>query len=183
MIVSLEDLDLIRYNWSNDRGYLMRRVQVRGKSIKIYLHRVVLERKLGIVLTSKNKVDHKNRYKADCRRSNLRLATKSQNGGNASIRRNKSVPYKGVWYYKPSGKFAARIVKDRRPIFMGYYKTAEEAARVYDKKAIELFGEFAATNVVLGLLPAGKPTEDSHSGGGAGPSASTGSATGLPEQL
>ena len=30
----------------------------------------------------------------------------------------------------------------------GYFKTKEEAALVYDKKARELFGEFAKTNFI-----------------------------------
>ena len=34
----------------------------------------------------------------------------------------------------------------KRHIRLGYHRTAEEAARAYDRKAIEMYGEFAYTN-------------------------------------
>jgi len=37
-------------------------------------------------------------------------------------------------------------------IQIGNFPTAIEAARAYDAKAVELFGEFACTNNDLGLL-------------------------------
>jgi len=40
----------------------------------------------------------------------------------------------------------ARISFNTKKIYLGSYKTKEEAARAYDKKAIELFGEFAQLN-------------------------------------
>ncbi len=42
--------------------------------------------------------------------------------------------------------FAAGITHAGRFIYIGYFDTAEEAARAYDAKAIALRGEFARTN-------------------------------------
>lgn len=39
-----------------------------------------------------------------------------------------------------------------RKIHIGCYGTAKEAARAYDKKTIEAFGDLAVTNASLGLL-------------------------------
>jgi hypothetical protein len=45
-----------------------------------------------------------------------------------------------------SKPWQARITFNRKTINIYAYKTEEEAARAYDKKAIELFGEFAQLN-------------------------------------
>ena len=42
--------------------------------------------------------------------------------------------------------FMAKIQFQKKHIHIGYYMTAEEAAIAYDKKAREVFGEFARTN-------------------------------------
>jgi|TARA_R110002020_G_C15975619_1_gene747963 hypothetical protein len=45
-----------------------------------------------------------------------------------------------------SKPWEAYIMFNQKNIYLGSYKTKEEAARAYDKKAIELFGEFAQLN-------------------------------------
>lgn len=87
-------------------------------------------------------VDHINGNKLDNRRSNLRICTQSQNLNG----RNTNKGYIGVSWDKFRGKWKANIGKDYQKIFLGRFDTAEEAARVYDEKAVELFGEFARLN-------------------------------------
>ena len=91
--------------------------------------------------------DHKDRNRLNNRRSNLREATMSQNNYNRSS--SGKSKYKGVSIYRrKSGKpyFRATIKHNYKYIDLGYFYNEEEAGRAYDKKAKELFGEFAKLN-------------------------------------
>jgi hypothetical protein len=41
----------------------------------------------------------------------------------------------------------ARIGFNKKELWLGLFETADEAARVYNEKAVELFGEFARLNL------------------------------------
>lgn len=45
-----------------------------------------------------------------------------------------------------SGRWTASIVHGYKQRHLGTFQTAEDAARAYDAKAVELFGEFAWLN-------------------------------------
>ena len=113
----------------------------RDKSI----HRVVMDAPEGM------DVDHINGDRLNNTKSNLRVCTRSQNSQNKKLRTDSASGYKGVYKHKGNLKkpFQAYIGdpnKVSRSLKLGYYATAEEAARVYDRKALELHGEFAYTN-------------------------------------
>lgn len=97
-------------------------------------------------------VDHINRDPLDNRKLNLRLCTIAENNRNCGIRdaRNKS-GFKGV-SLTPAKKWAARVRHNDKDIYLGTFTTPQAAAEAYDKKAVELFGEFACTNKMLGKL-------------------------------
>lgn len=90
-------------------------------------------------------IDHANGNGLDNRRSNLRLCTKTQNRANQHTISGKS-RFRGVWFNIVRKKWCAMIAKTGRRYNLGYFDTEEEAARAYDRKAIELYGEFAAPN-------------------------------------
>ncbi|MDD2836050.1 MAG: HNH endonuclease signature motif containing protein [Methanothrix sp.] len=75
-IFDIDDSDLAEYNWQSQKGYISRK---NNDGKYIYMHRVILERKLGIVLTNKDEPDHINGNRSDNRRSNLRLSTHLEN--------------------------------------------------------------------------------------------------------
>jgi hypothetical protein len=89
-------------------------------------------------------VDHLNKIPSDNSWNNLRLANGSQNNANRGKNKNNTSGHKGVHFCKRDKKYVARIMKDRKMIFLGAYDNLEEAAMVYRSKAIELFREFAS---------------------------------------
>jgi hypothetical protein len=54
--------------------------------------------------------------------------------------------YKGVCWYKIPRKWRASICHNKQKIYLGFFDDEVEAARAYDAKAAELFGEEAYLN-------------------------------------
>jgi hypothetical protein len=86
-------------------------------------------------------IDHIDHDKLNNRFSNLRAATKRQNGANSGKRKNNTTGIKGVGRWK--GYYRARIMFDGKDISLGYFKTLEEAAKARFEAASRLHGEFA----------------------------------------
>ncbi len=91
-------------------------------------------------------VDHINNNTLDNRRSNLRLVTPLQNTMNKQSHKNSCCKYKGV--SRSRARFKAQIFHSKKSIFLGVFNSPEEAALAYNKKAIELYGEFAYLNKI-----------------------------------
>ena len=125
----------------SDSGYL-----VGGILRKTYsAHRVAWALHHGHWPTDGLEIDHINQIRTDNRAKNLRLATKTQNAHNKTMHREKS-PYTGVHFYKPTGKWTAKIAKDRQVYRLGTFTDPEQAARARDAKAKELYGKNAFLN-------------------------------------
>lgn len=130
--------ELSKYKWEFDGRYATSRRIERGK--KIYMHRYILQP------TKKEIVDHANGNKLDNRRDNLRIASFQQNSANSKLHSHNTSGYRGV--YKWKGYWRAAVTYRNKQISCGYYKNKEDAALAYNKKALELFGEFAKLNEV-----------------------------------
>lgn len=98
-----------------------------------YLHRVIMKPRKGMV------VDHINQNSLDNRRSNMRIVTSAQNNSNSRPKR-KNMP-KGVWRATRCNRFIAGITFNKKSVYIGCFKTIEEAAAAYVKMAKKLRGE------------------------------------------
>ncbi len=87
-------------------------------------------------------VDHVDRDKSNNKWSNLRLATKSDNGANIGCRRHNKLGIKGV-RLKPSGNYQAQIKKNGKCHHLGHFSTAEQAHQAYLAAARKMHGAFA----------------------------------------
>jgi hypothetical protein len=142
-LIDVEDLERVSLHkwWARSRRTIAPTfyavTKIEGKST--YLHRFVMGAPRGI------QVDHRNLDPLDCRKENLRLATHSQNCQNRNSSQAAPAGFKGV-IPTESGRFASRIELNNKKIWLGTFSTAEQAARAYDAKARELFGDFARLN-------------------------------------
>lgn len=88
-------------------------------------------------------VDHANRNTLDCRRDNLRWATRSQSGAN----RVQHPPKAGFTGVAPNGSgYRGRVKKDNRQHYTATYPSPVLAAAARDVLAQRLHGEFAVLN-------------------------------------
>lgn len=135
------DMDLIRdYNWYlNSCGYLCARIDGKDQT----LHNMIAER-MGFDLSKLT--DHIDRDKENNHRSNLREATHSQNRVNSKKRSDNTSGYRGVFLDKRTGRWPTQIQFKGKQIYLGVFNDKKDAARVYDKAALEYYGEFAQLN-------------------------------------
>ncbi|HUW19242.1 MAG TPA: HNH endonuclease [Sedimentisphaerales bacterium] len=112
-----------------------------GKSIK--MHRQITNAPDHLV------VDHIDHNGLNNRRSNLRLATFTQNCRNQRRLSHGSSKYKGVHWNKKAKKWAAAIRCDNKTRHLGYFHDEIQAARAYDRAARNYHGVFASLNFLL----------------------------------
>ncbi|MDX0897467.1 HNH endonuclease [Sinorhizobium medicae] len=86
-------------------------------------------------------VDHIDLSRTNNAWSNLRRASVSENMHNREIRSHSTIGFKGVSKNKVG--YMARIRVDKRVIYLGNFKTREEASEAYNKAANDLVGAFA----------------------------------------
>ena len=129
---------LSRFFWSCSEKAITRRISTTSGVIAINMASEIVEVPVGLV------PDHKDRDRHNMQRENIRPATYSQNGANRRIASNNTSGYKGVHRTRKTWSF--EVKKDDIRYQKHGYRSAESAARARDRKAIELFGEFATTN-------------------------------------
>lgn len=140
------------YFYDKKWGYARRAIRKNGKYINVFLHQEVIEIKLGKYNRKKFLVDHINRNTLDCQSDNLRLVNKSQSSQNRrTFSSKKGSRYTGVYLHKAKStikKFEARLFCKPKVYYLGYYATEEEAADVYNMKALEIYGPQAKLNKI-----------------------------------
>ncbi len=93
-------------------------------------------------------IDHIDGDKINNRILNLRKATPFQSIGNTPVRKDNTSGYKGVSWEKRHKRWRARIVIDSKDVYLGEFVCKHQAAKAYNEKASEVFGDFARLNVI-----------------------------------
>lgn len=131
----------------SERVYAVRNIAGSdGKKTIQWMHRYLMGVAPG------EEVDHIDGNGANNMRCNLRVCTRAENSRNARPCAGKSSQYKGVSRDKRVGKWKSYIKVDGRMINLGDFSSELEAANAYDVADTALFGDFARTNAMEGLL-------------------------------
>ena len=131
-----KELSKVKWHFNSD-GYARRGVKRNGKVTTYWMHREIMKTPKGM------ETDHINGNRLDNRKSNLRICTRAENLRNRKTNYNTFSGIKGAHWNKNSKMFHSSIKIKGQSIFLGQFKTKEEAGNVYKIKAQELFGAFA----------------------------------------
>ncbi len=142
--ISKEDEWVLENNWTiGTNGYCIRRYTINKKVYYETLHRKLMN------VDDDRIIDHKDCDPTNNTRINLRICNQAQNSRNQSKqKRDTHSKYKGVSFTFQTNKWAAKIKKNKITYHLGYHKIEETAALAYNKKALELFVEFAKINII-----------------------------------
>lgn len=120
-IIDTEDLNKVKdYCWYISAKKYVTANQKDKSNKKVWLHRLVMDAHENEI------VDHIDWDKSDNRKSNLRIATKSQNNTNIKRKSNNRSGYTGVKMAK-SGKYVAQITANKHRVHLGTFDTIQEA--------------------------------------------------------
>ncbi len=135
--VDAADYDwLSRHTWHLNNGYAARR----EKGRVIYMHRAIMQPPKDML------VDHFDGSKTNNCRVNLHVCTPAENHRNQRKRHGARSRYIGVFFSKQHRKWFARCRTGAHRYWLGYFNTEVDAARAYDRMAVELFPELARVN-------------------------------------
>jgi hypothetical protein len=145
-IIDDEDFDRVsKYKWhclAND--YAARKFYYEKKDGKWVTKYIRLHQ---FVLNEFNKeIDHINGNRLDNRKENLRFCDRTLNNANIGLKSNNTSGYKGVRLNRTMKKWFASRTAYKKVYYLGSFKDKIDAAKAYNKKAKELFGDFARIN-------------------------------------
>ena len=135
-----EDFEwLSDYKWmKSNKGYVT--ITIPTSRCSKFMHKMIMNTPIGL------ETDHINQDKLDNRRCNLRICTTRENQANSKIRVDNTSGYRGVNYLKKYKKWAANIRINGKKKYIGWFDSAEEAARAYDKFLFALYGNICTLN-------------------------------------
>lgn len=120
--------------------YARRNIRTNGHTKAYYLHRMITGVKDG------EYVDHIDGNGLNNRKSNLRICTQQQNTSNKRPMPGGSSTWKGVSWDKKSKTWYSYIMVYYKRIPIGHFTSEIDAAKAYDRAALEHYGEFAKLN-------------------------------------
>ena len=150
-VALVDDKDFERvnqFNWCVSKrsytNYAQRRVRINGKSKIQYMHSFILEEYSNL---SQLEIDHISHDGLDNRKLNLRRCSRGQNTMNHKDKTIGTSKYRGVHWYKKTGKYKSEIQNNGIIYRLGSFDSEIEAAKKYDEKAKYLHGDYAYINI------------------------------------
>jgi hypothetical protein len=141
-LVDDEDFDnLNKYKWHIQKSKYVNYARRTENGKPVLMHRFIMG-----VTDPKILVDHRKGDGLNNQRSNLRIATRSQNNTNRLRYKNLTSKYRGVSWSNQNGDWRAQIRLNTKKINLGGFEKEEDAARAYNEAAIKYHGDFAITN-------------------------------------
>lgn len=144
-VVDFEDFEKVRpYKWHVNETLNIWYACCRIARRRVYLHRLITNASCG------QSVDHRDGNGLNNVRTNLRICSHAQN-----LRAHQHKPedatsqFRGVDWDNRRKLWRARIRQHGKEFWLGRFSSQRAAAQAYDKKARELFGEFADPNFPL----------------------------------
>lgn len=141
-VIDADDLDLVAgfvWNAQTGRGTHYARSKLNGEPL--WLHRLVM----GLDRADPRVVDHIDHDGLNCRKANLRIATRTENAANRNPHRGSS-SYRGVHWNAKNQRWVAKIRLGGEQVYLGSFTDEEAAARAVDAEALRHRGEFASLN-------------------------------------
>jgi hypothetical protein len=125
--------------WSLDSdGYAVRSTWRDRKRTTFKLHRVIMAAPPGV------EVDHEDRNRLNCCRSNLRLATRAQNAQNVAAKVTANSGHRNVYWKPKRRRYQVQFKVGGRAICIGWFEHLEDAIAAAHQARKELH-PYAAT--------------------------------------
>lgn len=153
-LVDSEDVPLLsKYRWCLCAGrntlYAYCQINRNGKRKPMKMHYILAPKGEGII-------DHWNGNGLDNRKPNLRRCTAIQNNANHRSRKKPKSGYWGVYPVKLSNgkvRWEARVSLKGKNVWRELFENPLEAARERDRRAVEIYGQFARLNIEVNIAP------------------------------
>lgn len=138
-IVDDDDYDWILSmgKWNASGRYAMKHSSRKTGKKPIWMHREIINAPKG------KQVDHINGNRFDNRKSNLRLATQTENNWNTCTRKDNTTGYKGVCYRPKFKDYVAYINVNGKRIHLKTYRNVEDAIKARKEAELKYHGDFA----------------------------------------
>ena len=141
-VIDAEDVPIIQFfSWSAkpkpSKVYAVTGLKSESGNTTVLMHRMIMRYPSGL------QVDHIDGDGLNNRKSNLRVATHTQNMWNRGPQRNSVTGFRGVCWSHREGKWRARISVNNCKIDIGFFDTPEAAHAAYVRASEKLHGEFA----------------------------------------